>query len=164
MESVRNNSSYSLSGKRESRVKAYLKQAGVLTAEIAAIQKQLDSISDHAFSLPSVSALSNTRVQASVSKEASYARLLEEKFQMEYTLKKRCDELMNRRNEIINTINQYTNGMENLVLTSRYICGDKWSKIEENLGYSIRQLSRFEKSGFEKIRLPDEATGFPCAG
>ena len=69
----------------------------------------LDSISDHAFSLPSVSALSNTRVQASVSKEASYARLLEEKFQMEYTLKKRCDELMNRRNEIINTINQYTN-------------------------------------------------------
>ena len=144
-----------LPDRNERMVKSWLQQAIGLQAEIHALRLQLSHLTDQSLSLASPSAFSNSRVQSSRADQAAFTAPVVEKDSLEAKLRDRLIVLNARKDEIIRVINQYTSGTENLVLTARYVCGRKWPEISKELGYSIRQLSRIEKSGMEKIILPD---------
>ena len=140
---------------KESVVKSWLRQAEGIMAEINSLRLQLIQVTDQSFALASPSSFTNSRVQSSLADQAAFAASIVEKDSLEAKIRDRLNELTARKDQIIRVINQYTTGTENLVLTARYVCGQKWPEIASELGYSIRQLSRIEKSGMEKIILPD---------
>jgi len=135
-------------------VKAWLIRAVDLRTEIVSLEKQLSQISRQAYALPSPSSVANTRVRVSTQEEARFVSSLEEKDSLERELRDRLAALQEQRDEIVRTINRYTTGTENRILTGRYLEGHTWPVISMDLGYSVRNLSRMEASALAKIVLP----------
>lgn len=142
---------------RRKNVQRYLEQGFLLNDQVLAVQSQWNHLTDRAFSLRSPSDLSGVKVQTSSPREASYAKPMESRSELEKTLCQTIQRLNALKEQMILLINQYTIGTENLILTRRYLDCLKVSEIAEELHYTSRQIKRLTDKAMEKIVLPVDA-------
>jgi hypothetical protein len=138
-------------------VHRYFEQGIILKNQIAAQQLQLQSLTSLSYSLSSPGNISMEKVQTSTAQEAAFEKKVEKKTELEEKLQKAIDLMLDLQQQMIRIINQYTEGMENLILTERYINGLEPAKVAAKLNYCPRQIKRKTEAAMPKIILPEDA-------
>ena len=142
-------------------VKAYLQQVGRLPHYLASLNYQMSLATEAAYTLPSPSNFENPRVQTSQSSAASFTWVVEDAYSREEYLKKyvlsQYELITDYKCQVVQLINQYTDGTENLILTARYIAGKTWKEIASEVRLCEKQVHRICEIALSKIVLPEDA-------
>ena len=139
------------------RVYRYFEQGIILKNQITAQQLQLQSLTSLSYSLSSPGNISMEKVQTSPAQEAEFVKKVEMKEEMEEKLRQAIQLMLDLQQQMIRIINQYTEGMENLILTERYINGLEPAKVAARLNYCPRQIKRKTDAAMARIILPEDA-------
>lgn len=123
MDQSRNDQENPAQKKHRENVKKYLERTLTLNAGIKSAWEQIQEYQSRSYHISSPSDFSEPRVQRSQSQEASFVDAVEKKTDFEARILKTLDELNARKNQIVLLINEYTEGIENRILTLRYILG-----------------------------------------
>ena len=140
--------------KMQTDVQRYLAQSFELGLQMESLRRQIDFLADKAYLISSPDP-SVPKVKVSRETDARFARALAEKDALEQELAEKYELLMGYRNQLVQLINQYTVGKENLILTARYVSGQSWNEMAANFHYSLKQLRRIHDSAIQKITLPE---------
>lgn len=94
---------------------------------------------------------SRERVQASGGKDAPYIKTVMQVAQLEEQLREDRNRLLEYTIEANGVIDRIENNDYALVISKRYIFGEKWEQIGREMGYSERQVRRIHDRAMEDI-------------
>ena len=139
------------------RVRKYFQQGITLKDQIAAQQLQLQCLTSLSYSPASPGNISGDKVQTSPAQEASFEKNVEKKTELEEKLRKAIDLMIDLKQQMICIINQYVVGIDNRILTLRYVEGLKIDQFMNDVHYSAKQIKRRMDKVMSEIILPDDA-------
>lgn len=157
MDQSRNDQENPAKKKHRENVKKYLERTLTLNAGIKSAWEQIQEYQSRSYHISSPSDFSGPRVQRSQPQEASFVDAVEKKTDFEARILKTLDELNARKNQIVLLINEYTEGIENRILTLRYILGWRWEDIAKELHFSKPHVFHMLNNALDKIVLPEDA-------
>lgn len=157
MDQSRNDQENPAKKKHRENVKKYLERTLTLNAGIKSAWEQIQEYQSRSYHISSPSDFSGPRVQRSQPQEASFVDAVEKKTDFEARILKTLDELNARKNQIVLLINEYTEGIENRILTLRYILGWRWEDVAEELHFSKPHVFHMLNNALDKIVLPEDA-------
>ena len=96
-------------------------------------------------------------MQTSPAQEASFEKNVEKKTELEEKLRKAIDLMIDLKQQMICIINQYVVGIDNRILTLRYVEGLKIDQFMNDVHYSAKQIKRRMDKVMSEIILPDDA-------
>ena len=94
---------------------------------------------------------SRERVQTSNRKDAPYIKTLMQVAELEEQLREDRNRLLEYTIEANGVIDRIENNDYALVISKRYIFGEKWEQIGREMGYSERQVRRIHDRAMEDI-------------
>ena len=142
---------------RLKRIYRYFEQGITMKDQIAAMQLQLQYLTSLSYSPGSPGNLSAGKVQTSPAEEAPFAKNVEKKDELEEKLRQAIQLMIELKQQMICIINQHTVGIDNRILTLRYVEGLKIDQFMKEVHYSAKQIKRRMDKAMSEITLPDDA-------
>ena len=136
---------------------AWLQQVRDLKEDICRLDEKIKEINFKMTSLPSSSAFSGMRVQASQQQGANFEQLVAAKDYMERELQKeqeQFDLLKEQAKEVIWRCTEYPH---RTLLMWYFLEGFTWKWVGERIDRTERSVYRIRNEAFEKIVLPEDA-------
>ncbi|MCD8211792.1 MAG: DUF1492 domain-containing protein [Oscillospiraceae bacterium] len=133
----------------------YLKQAYRLDQKINSSVAQAEQLRKAAASV----SLRNPggRVLKSPSGEAPFVSRIERVMELEESIDRETDRLVDLRRQIRQVISGLNDPDEQLVLEYRYIHGFTWEQIGDTLNAASRTVRRWHRNALEHVILPEDA-------
>lgn len=97
------------------------------------------------------------KVQTSRSGDAPFARCLEKIMDLEDTVNREIDTLVDLKRQIRAVIEDVPNTDERLVLRYRYIHNCTWEQIGSELNADARTIRRWHGDALQKVKVPQDA-------
>lgn len=135
--------------------KQYLKQAYRLDKHIIAMNEELKELRRLSTTVQSLQF--KERVQTGFNTEAQFIKVLNMIDEYEERIAKRMELFVSLKNQISMVISKVENSDEQLVLFHRYLLGETWEKIGENLFADERTIRRWHTKALQQVVLPDDA-------
>ena len=136
---------------------AWLQQVRDLKEDISRLDEKIKEINFKMTSLPSSSAFSGMRVQASQPQGANFEQLVAAKDYMERELQKEQEQFDLLKEQAKEVIWRCTRDPHRTLLMWYFLEGFTWKWVGERIDRTERSVYRIRNEAFEKIVLPDDA-------
>lgn len=135
--------------------KEYLSQAYRLDQRINSDIEEIGRLREMALGISSPSW--EEKVQTSRKTDAPFVRCLEKIMDMEDTVNREIDTLVDLKRQIRTVIESVPNTDEQLVLRYRYIHNCTWEQIGNEMNADARTIRRWHGSALQKVKVPPDA-------
>ena len=143
---------------------AWLQQVRDLKMDIQRLDEAIEETNMKMTSIPSSSAFSGTKVQASQPKGAGYEQLVAAKDYMERERQKEQEQFDRLKEQATKVIWQYTAYPHRMLLLWYFLEGFTWKWVGTRIDRTERSVYRIRNEALEKIVLPDDAIWLDSPG
>ncbi len=131
----------------------YLKQAKGLDLLIRANQEELAQLRDLSTSISAID-YSKIRVEeSSTTDQASFTKVVEQILELEEKIQQDTETLMSTKRNIRESIETIPNTEERVVLQLRYLLGQTWEKISEEMNLSVATANRIHETAIKRLQV-----------